>query len=192
MSRGRPKVLLDIDGVVLDFVSPVLRLINDRTGGDFVESDVTGWDIYQALGVDKEVARLVDAAIMQPGFCANLEPYEGAVKGLIMLRELADVYPVTAPFAGPNWIGEREVALTALGFDRRDIVFTHNKSLVTGDFIVDDKASTLVSWQIAHPDGVPILMSRPWNAAERAGTPGLAVSTWLGLYNAIEEVTYGV
>lgn len=162
---SRPVILLDIDGVVCDFVAPVLAEVNRLMGSTRTADDVTGWDIYTSLGASAAVGEQVNNLIRTEGFCRSLKAYEGAREGVDALREFADVHPVTAPFNGPHWIREREAWLIEFGFDRKDIVYTDAKYLICGDAIIDDKTSTLVRWG-ERQRGCPVLFSRPWNLAD--------------------------
>lgn len=182
----KPVVLLDVDGVLADFVTPVLAEINARTGGEYTYEEINGWDIYAALNVDPTVGRLVDNVIQQPGFCAGLREYPGVAKFLELLRERADVIAVTAPFEGAHWIGERLTWLADRGFSKRDIVFTNRKELVRGDYLIDDKASTVGTWEDVHPLGRGILYNRPWNRRER-NLGYFAADNFEGVLSAIEE-----
>jgi 5'(3')-deoxyribonucleotidase len=159
-----PRVLLDIDGVCADFVTPVLAAAGRMMGREFVLDDVHQWDILQAIGADAEVIAAVDRVIEQPGFCASLQVYPGVHEGLKQLRQYYEVVVVTSPFTGPHWVAERDAWLRReLGFAKSDIVHTAGKRVCAGDVLIDDKDSTLVEWATYHPEGLPILFDQPWN-----------------------------
>lgn len=162
----RPLVHLDCDGVLSDFTTPVLRLISDEvekaTGKPvrYSDDDIYDWDIYGSLKVDTHIARRVDDQIKQKGFCARLQPYQDALSGVKALREFADVHVVTSPFDSDYWERERRLWLQEhFGFKSSDVTQTSAKHHVDGDFLVDDKASTVEGWE----HGRGILFHRPWN-----------------------------
>lgn len=159
----KPVFLLDIDGVVADFATPVVRAINERLGTVYTTEDVHDWDIYGSLEVPPSVCTAIDERICTKGFCASLEPYPEAIDGVEQLREIAHVVAVTAPFDSDYWMREREQWLIhRFGFRREDIIFTSAKHIVVGDALIDDKASTVEKWRVERT-GTGVLFSRPWN-----------------------------
>ena len=163
MSR-RPVVLLDVDGVLADFVNPLLARVATVTGKTFTEDDVTSWDIMESLGIDPPTGALIYDRARERGFCAALPVYKGAQDGVRELREVADIHIVTSPFRSIWWTSEREVWLQQyFSFGAHDITHTHHKHRVVGDYLIDDKVATIVAWKAAHPQGTAILWDRPSN-----------------------------
>ena len=171
------RVLLDVDGVIADFVDGYLSLVTIATGKRFGHEDVTEFDIGKALGLSDEEKRSVNALVMT-GFCSGLRPLGDAVRGVAKLREVADVYVVTSPWNScPTWTFEREQWL------KRYVCIPHSrvlhgsaKHLVRADFLVDDKTDTLRAWGEAHPEGTAVLWDSPWNT--RDGWVGAHTSDW--------------
>ncbi len=182
---------MDCDGICSDFVAPVLVAINVLSGTDYQEDDVTSWNIYETLNVPKDVGDKVDAIIKAQGFCENvIDAYPGAVPGVAMLQEMGDVIPVTAPFDGPFWVEERKAWLHRnFGINPATVVSTHDKTGELGAVFIEDKASTLVKWQAAHPEGKGILFSRPWNVNEP--WDGLRCNDWAHLVALVKSLCGG-
>lgn len=177
---SRPVVLVDIDGVCADFVSPVLRVVERVRGlapGALEHVHVTTWDMWDCLRCTPEEMARVNAAIDARGFCASLEPLPGAADGVRRLREFCDVYVVTSPWSSETWSYERaRWCGDHLGVPRGSIVSTSAKHLVRGDVLVDDKTSTLEEWRRAWPGAGPLLFRQPWNARDR--WYGAAAASW--------------
>ena len=91
----RPRVLLDVDGVLADFLTPALAFVEKLTGKTYQEADMTTWDIFEVVG--KEWEQPFFEACNRPGFAASLAVYPGAQEGVARLREVAEVYIVTSP-----------------------------------------------------------------------------------------------
>jgi 5'(3')-deoxyribonucleotidase len=69
------------------------------------------------------------------------------------------VVAVTAPLAESDfWTFERARWLGRRGFRKEDIVFASDKSLVTGDVLIDDGQHNIDSFR-----GPGVLIARPWN-----------------------------
>lgn len=146
MSRAR--VLLDCDGVLADFHTPCLEIINELTGKQFAVTDIHEWDLFDALGVTGDVKNATYDRMNSPGWCSKLKPYPGVAQGVAKLREMADVYVVTAPMRGDTWHREREKWLWYhFEIGPKQVVHTSSKHVVHGDVLIDDRESNLVAWK---------------------------------------------
>lgn len=185
----RPVVLLDIDGVVANFVEGCLPIIRMITGRTYQHDDVTQWQIEKALGLDTEETAELYRNICQEGWCAHLRPYEGAKEGVAALRAFADVVPVTSHFfTSKHWVSERdEWIVEHLGIPKTDIVHTHAKYRVLGDVLVDDKTSHLDKWSAHHAMGHGVLFLRNYNKND--GWLGSSAADWPSLVSTIEVLT---
>jgi 5'(3')-deoxyribonucleotidase len=166
---SRPVVLLDIDGVVANFIEANLRWLRS-IGIDRQHDDVTSWD-FGGLGLEPSILSALKRQWSEPGFCASIPPYEGARDGVEALRRSCAVYAVTAPmWSGLTWQGERmEWLVGHFGFRRDHIVSTAAKYLIAGDVLIDDKPSTVESWGFAHPMGCGVVWAQPYNADWHSG-----------------------
>ncbi len=162
------RILVDCDGVLSNFIDHVLVELNDICGTKHVIDDVTEWEMYEALKVPGEARERVDEIVMSPGFCAYLPTISGAREALDQLR--ADGHQVrclTTPFKGDNWMPERVHWLRKhMGFNRKEVIFCHEKEYEWGDVLVDDKIENLQAWQARHPLGKAILFVQPWNKSD--------------------------
>lgn len=178
----RPRILLDIDGVVADFVSTALNFLANDCGLVYRHDDVTTWEIKDALDLSAGHRMALDAYLQTPGTCARMQAYPDVQ--IEALREFADVVAVTAPFNSETWAHERLCWLyDQFGFEREDVISTHGKHHVAGDYFVDDNVQNVRKWAEANPENVPILFSRPWN--ENEDWSGARVSNWFELLTLI-------
>lgn len=161
----KPLVLLDVDGVLCDFMGPLVAEINVQLGTTFKREDVTCWNPRDALGLtNKQIDAVYDMTARAPGWCRTLEPYSGAVEGFHRLKEVANIHIVTTPFhTSKTWMSERTEWLKQY-FDVKpeDITFTSRKEWISADYLVDDKAETCLQWDLQY-HGVPILWDTPHN-----------------------------
>lgn len=162
----KPRVLLDCDGVLGDFITPALQVIEDLCGINVEHDDVSVWDFaeqYLESEADRaEYWRRVTA----PGFCASIEPYPIAREGVALLQSYADVYVVTSPMAtGKTWMHERqEWCREHFGLHYKHVIHTHAKYTVSGAMLVDDKPEHVERWQAEQPGRVGVLWERRYNA----------------------------
>lgn len=158
------RVLLDCDGVIADFVSSYLALLNKHGGTAYTHEDITDWDIVGSLGIPSDVAAKADAEV-DYDFCRNLAPIAGAVEGTKALAKVCDLYIVTSPWVGcRGWTEARyEWLLQHCGIKAAKVMHGSAKHICGGDFLVDDKESTIVQWQAAYPSSTGIVWAQPWN-----------------------------
>ena len=77
----------------------------------------------------------------QYGFFRNLEPIENAIITFELLKELYDLYILTAPSVwNPlSYTEKREWIEKYLGFEMcKKLILSPNKALLKGDFLIDD------------------------------------------------------
>jgi len=163
----KPRFLVDVDGVLADFLNPCLKIINDLTGWDKKLQDMNSWHIFKSLDVPKEIEDRAYEIMKSPGWCLSLRPISGAVVGIDKLREIGKIYFVTSPMRGPNWTYERTLWLQKF-FDAEwdDVIHCSAKHVCAGDVFIDDKVAHLARWKISHPEGLAIKFESDHNRSE--------------------------
>lgn len=166
MTHRPRRVLCDVDGVLCNFTAGALAAIERVTGEAPPPDLLDEWDTFRYLTNSQKDA--VWNLMEDPGWCYGLEVLPGAVLGIRQLRRAGvEVYFVTAPWHGRNWVYERDEWLrNYFDADRKHIVHTDAKFLVTGDVFVDDKYEHVVNWKEHHPNGLPILWNAPYNKSQ--------------------------
>jgi 5'(3')-deoxyribonucleotidase len=182
------RVLLDVDGVLADFVKSYLRLVYEVTGRWYEHHHVTEFNLGNALGLTADEASEVNKGIVQ-GWCSEIEPLTGAIEGVGALSYLADVYVVTSPWNKcPTWTYEREQWLARhFGIPHAKVLHGSAKHLVRGDVLVDDKTETCVKWQAEHPCSSCVLWKSPWNS--RDAWAGVLTNDWGRLHALVKELS---
>lgn len=194
-SAARLRLLLDVDGVLANFVESYLDLVAIVTGRRYQPEQVTQFDIGGSLGLtpaeSSEVKRLLGES---QGFCLALRMYEGAQDGVARLQQLADVYIVTSPWNScPTWTHEREAWLKKhFKIPHSRITHTSAKYLCRGDVFVDDKVDAVIKWQSEHPTALGVVWDTPHNQLD--SYDGVRTSDWGMLARLIRErcVTRGL
>jgi 5'(3')-deoxyribonucleotidase len=155
-------ILCDVDGVLADFVGGLCIELS-RRGFAKCANDIKHWDLKESLS--PEETRAAYEVMSVPGFCHGLAWYEGARDFFAELVREGDVLAVTAPFDGSEtWERERK-AWMAPAIERKRVLaisgdFKHH---VRGDVLIEDHPKTAHDWLEANPDGIALLIDRPWN-----------------------------
>lgn len=185
-------ILLDVDGVLADFIGLALSEINRITwplGKAFGRAAVVKRDMITALGLEDN-RQEIESVFCELGFATRIEPIDGAVAGIKALAEAGNnIFAVTAPMPGSvSWTYERDKWLIDhFKIHPREVlhVRSYAKHLVTGDVFVDDDPDTVRRWAATNPDCLAVLFGQPHNVSER--TDLVWVKNWSNLVSLIAE-----
>lgn len=114
----------------------------------------------------KAEERTFEGLKYKKGYIASLPRYPGAQQVVKTLRARGhEVRCITAPWASPYWHQERYEWLLSFGFSEREQIYCSGpeKHYVAGDVLVEDREDTVKAWQKANPNGMGIILDRPWN-----------------------------
>ncbi|RPH64974.1 MAG: hypothetical protein EHM89_00095 [Acidobacteria bacterium] len=168
------RVLLDCDGILSDFISAYLRIVNRVTGLRFVPEQVTEFDINKSIGLSASDASLVKRAVGEsPALATALAVYPGSRDGVAALQRIADVYVVTSPWnSNPTWTHDREWWLQKhFDIPAKRVIHTAAKHVCRGDVLIDDKVSTVQLWRAEYPDALGVVWSTPHNQNDSDAGP---------------------
>jgi 5'(3')-deoxyribonucleotidase len=161
-----PVVLIDMDGVVVDFVSFYIEIANRLFGRSHVHDDVTEWWVEKALKLDEAQAEAVYDELSKPGVAFHMVPYPDAVEGVQRICELAEVHFVTTSYEkNPTWEHDRRRWI-AKHFNEELVsstAFVRKKHRYHGDFFIDDKPDHVVEWKTKWPNNTSVLWARRYN-----------------------------
>jgi 5'(3')-deoxyribonucleotidase len=176
MLTKRP-VLVDVDGVLADFIGKVLTKINIRKTRREGVLDVTCTS-YDEIKTDirkqlkSEWDEEMESLVRSPGFCKTLPVFLGSQKFIEDLRSTdRRIVFCTSPYKdSPTWAHDRGVWLKEnFGATRDDIIFAHDKRFVNGIVLIDDLPKNIEDWSEYNETGklgqavIPVLFKQPWN-----------------------------
>jgi 5'(3')-deoxyribonucleotidase len=152
------RIFLDMDGVIVDLMAGWMPYLNLTTGKDLKVEDVNMWGLEKVYGIPFSKIR---KPLHRASFWEDLPPYPGAVE---FVRELHnsghEVYISTAPFPSDKcmwgkkmWVEDHLPFLPA-----SRLCILHDKHLLQGDMMVDDKPENLAKFE-----GLRVIFSQPWN-----------------------------
>lgn len=185
----KPRLLLDIDGVLADFVGPFLDTVDRVLGKRFQREDVDQWDVCKAIGLSPEDGEeITKHYVCSRGWCESMPVFDGAKEGVKRLQEIAEVYFVTSPMKGSiYWMGERTRWMEEhFGVDSKHVVFTSHKHIIYGDALVDDGVHNLRTWHARWKPRLAICWDTPHNRNDEWSA---RTNDWDQLVNIIEFQT---
>lgn len=136
-------ILVDQDGVLADFEGEFLRRWQEKHPDFPFIPNEERTRFYIADEYPQELKRYIESIYNSRGFMLGLPEVEGAVDALKQMRADGHIVKIcTSPLTGnKNCILEKiEWTKRHLGSEWvKDLIFTHDKTLVKGDFLIDDK-----------------------------------------------------
>lgn len=177
-------LLVDIDGVLADYVDGLRRFIESSydvrlPDGDPMDYGFTDWPLPESWST-------VHHAAVADGLYARLKPMGGAREAIRRLRGHGwRVVAATSRTEPPLF---HTTGLTAswldYALDRLDGLTFGVKDLTDGDVLVDDDPRALDAWAARHPQGRTLLYDHLYN---RDDTTHGRVTGWDGVLKTLEE-----
>jgi 5'(3')-deoxyribonucleotidase len=186
--RKKPRLLLDVDGVIANFAGAAVRVMNKISGMGILEEQIREWDVTTMLD-DEEHRRASKDAFNEAGFASTFESYDGSVDAVHRLREITELHFVTAPtVTNPTWVHDRVNWLAKhFGVDPRDVHHTAKKWVLYGDVMIDDHPVNLEPWLQHWPGKLALLWDRSYNQGQGVGLH--RIKTWAEAISAIEALS---
>lgn len=154
------RILLDCDGVLADFVGPVLR----ESGAVLRPEDIDRWDLFSLMQPD--VRERAFEILRKPEFWRAQPLIPGAAEGVEQLRAGGhEIYFVTSPWKDCAGWGKARRAWLEEHFDvdPDHVVITASKWLCVGDLLVDDSFSNIEAFAREHGAHRVRLFDAPYN-----------------------------
>lgn len=152
-------VAIDIDDVIWDFVTPLLRNYNLRYNDNVHKEDIIDWDIHQFL---KPECKNIFKEFVTPEFITNeLVISENTIEIIKILNNLCDLHFVTASHSKILYHKAEKIREYIPCIKDSQIDKLSDKSKFVCDILVDDNPDN-----IKNAYGKGILVAQPWNCNE--------------------------
>ena len=145
-------ISIDVDGVIVDILTPWLNYYNYRTGENVLVSDITDWNLYK-LVKHKDV---LDDFLKLPNTYKELDVANGDVE---VLRDLSKDYKIQFVTDTPKHARKDRYDWLKRNFPFiDDIYFEKDKNKIPADLLIDDKVANLERFS-----GVKVCMDAYYN-----------------------------
>lgn len=166
--KSKPRICLDMDEVIADTYAKFIQLYAEQFGRTPLPAEYHGKKIYDLPG-----AKGLRKRMYNEGFFRDLPVMDNAIEVVAELQENYDVWITTTATEFRNciidkydWLGEHFPFIPWKNF-----VFCGDKSILRGDYMIDDKAKNLAPFP-----GKKILFTASHNVFE---TDFVRVDNWL-------------
>lgn len=174
------RILVDIDGVCLDLCSAVLDVYNQEWKDNLKYEDITKYDI--SLFVNPACGKSLYGYFERDNIYDKVNIIKGALDGVIRLRAWGHevVFVTSGIFPAKVRALQKRAFLLDMKSDyhyAKDVIVAHDKSMIRGDLLIDDKPENLRGH-------VGLLFDQPWN--KESTLP--RVYDWQGVLKKVEEM----
>ncbi len=156
-SDEKPRVLIDLDGVVRDWVGSLVRVYKQKYP-DHEVLPVTSRALEEFFPIGEEIYRFVDGQHIED-IMVNAEPYPGAVEALQRWEAVFEIVVVTAQ--PPNWRYANFIWIGKHRIPTNEVHICFQKSRIDGVALLDDFVDNLEDF--AATGRLAVCMDRPWN-----------------------------
>lgn len=176
-------LLIDIDGTVADLGTEWLGKYNLDYNDTLTNDDILNWNTHTF--VKPECGTKIYDYLSLPDLYDNVKPIPGALEVIGQLRQEGHriIYVTSGLYpAKIEWLFKRGFMPDGyIGWaSSPDFVIAHDKSLIRGDLLVDDKPENVYDF---NPD-TSILFDQPWNREAQYLTRARG---WSDVYSIISE-----
>ncbi len=141
------RVIIDMDDVMADASKGILDMYNSHYQTNFQKSDFQKNTLWQdEVGIKYLKVR---NGLFQPGFFRNLHVLPDSQEVIEKLQEKYEVFIVSAAMEFPNSLKEKHEWLEEhFPFIHwKNLVLCGDKSIVSGDIMIDDHEKNLISFK---------------------------------------------
>jgi 5'(3')-deoxyribonucleotidase len=147
------RILVDMDGVLVDIYSTFFKLHEQETGQRLTLKDIAGL-------LEEEAFQNQRRWVSTPGFFRNLPVMQGSREALLKLNDLYKIIVVSLATEFPYCLTDKQLWLhdNFPFISWQQIVFCGDKNIIKSDIMIDDHFKNLNSFK-----GRTILFTQPHN-----------------------------
>lgn len=155
------RILCDMDGVLVELL-PTWLHVYGQASGEWIHPDaITLYNHEQFVKKPELFWRALPVAL-------QVAP---PVHGSSVFEQLCDTYDTYVVTychpAAPEAIKAKDAWLSRYfpRFDRAKVVYTSQKHVVAGDYLIEDSIANIESWKAYNPQGMALLIRQPYAQA---------------------------
>jgi len=160
-AKGKSTIAVDMDGVLVEQVVPVLQKVKQEMGIELNKCDITEWEYaFEGTNIKTEIIR----AEREREFVLQMPPMEYAREALHILSKRFDVVIATSRESctdswSQEWLDKHRVP-----YQKFVNTGSQGKTLANADIIIDDYIENIEAFvRKGPPDRQAILFAQPWN-----------------------------
>lgn len=159
-------IIVDVDDTLCDLLTEWIGRYNILWDDILTVQNITRWNLHEL--VKPECGKRIYEILEDENLYDHISPYSGSLEFINQLRkDHHHVIFVTSPYG--KSAGQKLQWLSNYGFLPKnlkyhsDYIECSDKTLICGDYIVDDKEETVEKWLTKHEQGWGCLYKQPYN-----------------------------
>ena len=153
----KPRVLIDLDGVIRDFVGSLIRVYK-KEYPDHEVLPIRSRKLEDFFPIGRDIYRFIESGYLNE-IMENADPYPGAIETLFKWQSEFDIVIVTAQpeqsrASTFKWIGKNDLPTN-------EVIITYYKSEIPGIALLDDFIDNLEEFK--KTGRFAVCMDQPWN-----------------------------
>jgi 5'(3')-deoxyribonucleotidase len=188
--KSVPSIVVDIDGVLADQVTPVLETLNKKHGSKYIKKDIKQWDQPLPLA-NTDIKTAIEISHHDPEFIRNMKSIQGAPT---IMRELSRYCRITI---ATNRADEADqptkqwLKLNNIPYDEYHNTSVEGKGAAKGRLLIDDYPGNIENFLAAVPGRIAFIFSQPWNEQDETliGVENVyRVSSWQEVLEKVRQL----
>lgn len=188
-NKRKLTVVVDVDGVLADQVTPVLEELNRRHGSSYVKKDIRHWDEPLPLA-HTDIKTAIESSHQNPDFVKSMNPIENASEVVRELSKYLEVFIATNRTSVADQPTREWLKSNNIPYDSYHNTSLEGKGVIQGDIIIDDYPKNVLEFT-AKPNRVGILFAQPWNENDTSliGKNNIfRAKGWLEVWKKIDDL----
>ena len=190
-SKKKLNIVVDVDGVLADQVTPVLDELNSKFGSHYVKDDIKHWDEPLPLA-HTDIKTAIESSHQRPDFVGSMKPIENAPDVVSELSKYHEIWIATnwtavADKPTRKWLEDNRIPYEPDHYHNTSI---EGKGVIKGDIIIDDYPKNVLAF-ISTPGRKGILFTQPWNEDDELllGNENVfRAKNWLEVWSRIDSL----
>lgn len=160
-SEHKSTIAVDMDGVLVEQVVPVLQKVKQEMGIELNKCDITEWEYaFEGTNIKTEIIR----AEREREFILQMPPMEYAREALQILSKKFDVVIATSRERCTDSWSQEWLDKHGVPYQKFVNTGSQGKTLANADIIIDDYIENIEAFiRKGPPDRRAILFAQPWN-----------------------------
>lgn len=182
------RIVIDVDGVLADQVTPVLKRLNDKFSSHYVKEDIKHWDEPLPLA-HTNIKTAIEDSHREADFVKNMQPIFNAPEVVAELSKYFEISIATNRTEVADKPTRWWLTNCHISHDEYHNTSIEGKGKVSGDIIIDDYPKNILAF-MEQPNRIGILFIQPWNIEDQLLTGKdnvFRAKDWIDVWNIINS-----
>ena len=153
-------LVVDVDGVLAEQVTPVLDLINQKFGSKYTKEDIIRWDQPLPLA-NTDIKTEIENSHNDPKFVQNMQPIKNSIQVFTELSKYCEITiathrPKIADKPTKKWLRKNNIP-----YDNYVNTSLKGKGSAKGNMLIDDYPKNVLDF--TQQERIAFIFSQPWN-----------------------------